>query len=170
MRKILVVVDYQNDFVDGSLGFDGAELLDGPICEKIEQYRHDEVVHTLDTHDGRYLDTHEGKCLPIPHCIGGTTGHDIYGRSAELLWGTRRFLKRSFGSLELGDYLRRGCYDVVELCGLVSNICVLSNAVIARAALPDAEIIVDSRCTASADKEMNDAALAVLRGIHVTVL
>ena len=78
--------------------------------------------------------------------------------------------KRSFGSLELGDYLRRGCYDVVELCGLVSNICVLSNAVIARAALPDAEIIVDSRCTASADKEMNDAALAVLRGIHVTVL
>ncbi len=170
MKKILVVVDYQNDFVSGALGFEEAKLLDGAICEKIKQYRGDEVVHTLDTHDERYMDTHEGKHLPIPHCIKGTAGHENYGRTAELLKGTRCFEKPSFGSPELGEYLSRGGYDVVELCGLVSNICVLSNAVIARAALPEAEIIVDQRCTAAADKDMNDAALAVLKGIHVTVL
>ncbi len=169
VKKILVVVDYQNDFVNGSLGFEGAERLDEAICRKIDEYAGDEIVHTLDTHGSDYLDTYEGRNLPVPHCIKGTEGHRNYGKTAQKLEGTRSFEKSSFGSPELGEYLKRGGYDRVELCGLVSNICVLSNAVIARAALPDAEIIVDPECTASADGELNAAALAVLKGIQITV-
>lgn len=169
MKKILIVVDYQNDFVNGALGFEGAERLDEAICRKIDEYAEHEVVHTMDTHGEDYLDTYEGKNLPVPHCVKGTEGHRNYGMTARKLEGTRAFLKSSFGSLELGEYLKNGGYDTVELCGLVSNICVLSNAVIARAALPDAEIIVDPACTASADAELNAAALAVLKGIQVTV-
>lgn len=170
MKKILVVVDYQNDFVNGSLGFPGAELLDEAICKKISEYNDSEVVYTLDTHGEGYMDTLEGRNLPEPHCIKGTDGHKNYGQTSEKLAGARCFEKSSFGSLELGEYLKAGGYDRVELCGLVSNICVLSNAVIARAALPNAEIVVDHQCTASSDPALNDAALAVLKGIQVTVL
>ena len=76
MKRLLIVVDYQNDFVDGALGFEGAELLDGPICAKIEEYREsgDLVAFTFDTHRRNYLDTQEGRKLPVPHCIEGSGG------------------------------------------------------------------------------------------------
>lgn len=170
MKKILVVVDYQNDFVNGSLGFEGAENLDEKICKKIEEYKDHEVVHTLDTHNEDYLRTQEGKNLPVVHCIEGTDGHDNYGKTGELLKGTRAFLKPTFGSWELGEYLKNGKYDVVELCGLVSNICVISNAVIAKTALPEAEIIVDKDCTSSFDEKLNDAVLSVMKGLQITVI
>lgn len=170
MKKILVVVDYQNDFVNGALGSESAELIEDAICEKIRSYSDSEVVYTLDTHGSDYLDTHEGKNLPVPHCIKGTEGHKLYGKTAGLLKGKRCFEKPSFGSLELCEYLKKGGYDVVEICGLVTDICVLSNAVMARAALPEAEIIVDSSCTASASEQNKENALNAMKCVHITVL
>ncbi len=170
MKKILIVVDYQKDFVDGSLGFEDAKLLDGGICAKIRKYENDEIVYTLDTHDADYLSTREGAFLPVRHCIRGTDGHGLYGRTAELLRGKRSFEKSAFPSLELAKYLEQGNYDVIELCGLVSSICVLSNAVMAKAACPEARIIVDSHLTAAADKNMHNMALEIMRNLQIEII
>lgn len=172
MKKLLVVVDYQNDFVNGSLGFPGAEALEETICEKIRAYQKagNDVVCTLDTHGEDYSETQEGHKLPIPHCLRGTQGWELYGKTAELLKDCRKFEKPVFGSARLFEFLRETPYSSIELCGLVSNICVISNAVLARTAQPEAEIVVDAACTASNDPALNEAVLRVLEGLQVTVL
>lgn len=170
MKKLLIVVDFQNDFVCGALGFPNAAALDEKICQKIDEYKNDEIVYTLDTHDENYLSTQEGRLLPISHCIKGSAGHELYGKAKEKLAGTRFFEKSTFASLELGEYLKNKRYSSIELVGLVSNICVLSNAVIARAACPETEIIVDGNLTSSSDRELHAKALDVMRGLQITVL
>ncbi len=172
MKKLLVVVDYQNDFVNGSLGFPGAEALEETICEKIRAYQKagNDVVCTLDTHGEDYSETQEGHKLPIPHCLRGTQGWELYGKTAELLKDCRKFEKPVFGSAGLFEFLRETPYSSIELCGLVSNICVISNAVLARTAQPEAEIVVDAACTASNDPALNEAVLRVLEGLQVPVL
>lgn len=171
MKRLLVVVDFQNDFVNGALGFPRAEALEKSICAKIEEYHNsgDDVVYTLDTHDTNYLLSQEGRKLPVAHCITGTRGHELYGRAAKLLAGAKSFRKSAFGSDLLYEYLRGSEYKSVELAGLVSNICILSNAVLAKTALPEAEIIVDPDCTASYNEELNSKTLDVLEGIQVAV-
>lgn len=173
MKKVLVVVDFQKDFVDGSLGFEQASELETPICNKISEYRKNgnTVVFTFDTHRADYLFTQEGKHLPVKHCLEQTEGWQLFGKVATMKQEDDPvFEKETFGSLALAEYLKREKFDSVELVGLVSNICVLSNAVLAKAALPQAEIIVDSHCTASNDPEMNQKALDILKGIHIAVL
>ncbi len=173
MKKLLVVVDYQKDFVSGSLGFKGAEVLDTAICQKIDTYRQEgsQVVFTFDTHTEGYMSTQEGQNLPVPHCIQGTPGWELYGQTAQRLQPQDKvFYKPVFGSAELFDYLRKGEYTQIELVGLVSNICVLSNAVLAKTALPEAKIIVDGACTASHDPALHAAAMQVLQGLQITVL
>jgi len=172
MKKLLVVVDYQKDFVDGALGFPAAPALEQPIIEKIEAYRRagQTVAFTLDTHQADYLSTQEGKNLPVLHCVEGSVGHGLYGRLAGLLReGDEVFEKPNFGSTGLFDYLRGETFDSVELVGLVSNICVLANAVLAKTALPEAIIEVDALCTASFDEALHRAALDVLEGLQVRV-
>jgi len=173
MKKLLLVIDYQNDFVSGSLGFEQAVSLEAPICDKIEAYlkNGDDVIFTLDTHDQNYGSTQEGKKLPVPHCLKGTHGWQVYGKAEKYLSEAAAvFEKPTFGSLALAEYLKDHPYDSIELCGVVSNICVISNAVLARAALPEAAIVVDSRCTASGDAALNQKALDVMAGLQVTVL
>jgi nicotinamidase-related amidase len=173
MERVLIVVDYQRDFVDGALGFPGAEKLADPIARRVRECRErgDDVVFTLDTHGPDYPDTQEGRRLPVPHCVRDTDGWKLYGAVAQAAQETdRRFSKPAFPSWELGEYLKEQGYAQVELCGLVSNICVLSNAVIAKAALPEAEIVVDARLTASGDPALHEKALDVLEGLQVTVL
>ena len=172
MKRVLIVVDYQKDFVSGALGFEGAEALEEGICRRIEDYRAagDGVIFTLDTHGADYLDTEEGRQLPIPHCLKGSDGWQLTDRVAALAGDSRRFEKPTFGSLELARYLEGKAFDEVELCGLVSNICVLSNAVLARAACPNAHIVVDARLTGSADGALQEKCLDVLGGIQVEVL
>jgi len=173
MKNILVVVDYQKDFVSGSLGFDKAATLEKAIGQKIEQYRQnsDEVIFTLDTHNDNYLQTQEGKNLPVPHCLRNTEGWTVYGKIADLCdETTKRFEKATFGSLELASYLGEKEYDRVELIGVVSNICVISNAILAKAALPEAEIIVDASCTASYDESLNQKALDVMQGMQIKII
>ncbi len=172
MRRCLVVVDYQNDFVSGSLGFPGAELLDALIAQKIQKYRDkgDEVVFTLDTHEEDYLKTQEGKNLAVPHCVRGTVGHDLYGETAKLARnGDKRFYKNTFGSGELYEYLKSTQFERIEIVGLVSNICVISNAVLAKTAQPETPIVVDAECIASHDRDLNKAALDIMIGLQIRV-
>ena len=173
MRKLLIVVDYQNDFVSGSLGFEKAKELEGAICKKIEQFLFDgqDILFTFDTHGQDYLSTQEGRNLPIAHCIQGSAGWELYGKVAEYREKAVTCLdKRTFGSVELADYLREHPYDEVELVGVVSNICVLSNAVISKAALPEAEILIDAACTASNDDAMNEKALDIMQGLQMKII
>ena len=172
MRKCLIVVDYQNDFVTGSLGFAKAEQLDGRIADKIEDYRTNgcKIVFTFDTHEENYLQTNEGRNLPVEHCIRGTNGHKLYGRTAEMQKESDKcFYKPSFGSAELFEYLRSENFDKVELCGVVTNICVISNAVLAKTALPEAEVSVDATCVASNDDSLNKSALDVMKSLQINV-
>ena len=172
MQRCLIVVDYQNDFVSGSLGFSGAESLDILIAEKIQKYRArgDVIVFTFDTHGTDYLKTQEGKNLAVPHCVKGTIGHDLYGETAELVQDSDRcFYKSAFGSDELYEYLKETPFERIEIVGLVSNVCVLSNAVLAKTAQPETPIVVDADCTASHDSKLNQAALDVMIGLQIRV-
>lgn len=171
MADLLIVVDYQNDFVSGALGFSGAEALEMPICRKMDEYiaRGDDIIFTLDTHGSGYLETQEGKNLPVEHCIAGSEGHKPYGRIAEYMEKGITFFKPTFGSSALMHHLLERSYRRIELVGLVSNICVLSNAVICKAAQPEAEIVVDAACTASFDLSLHEKAMDVLEGIQVKV-
>ena len=169
MKRLLIVVDYQIDFVSGSLGFEKAKNLDLPISNKIKEYRNngDEIAFTFDTHDNNYSNTFEGKHLPVSHCIINTIGHDLYGNVG---LNYDKFYKNTFGSDELYEFLKTNKYESIELVGLVSNICVLSNAVLARTAQPETQIIVDSSCTASNDETINIETLDVLKGLQIKVI
>ena len=172
VKELLIVVDYQKDFVDGALGFAGAEALDGPIARRIAEVRAGggDVIFTMDTHGADYLSTMEGRKLPVVHCVKDTAGWQLYGQvGAALRPGDPVFEKETFPSLDLADWLRERDYGAVELCGLVSHICVLSNAVMVKAALPNAAITVDAGRTASYDPALHQKALDVLEGIHITV-
>ncbi|WP_312645261.1 isochorismatase family cysteine hydrolase [Hydrogenoanaerobacterium sp.] len=172
-KKLLVVVDYQNDFVDGALGFPKAEQLEDAICAKIDtaHANGDDIVFTLDTHLADYLYTQEGKNLPVTHCVKGTAGWELYGKIKELAVGHPQLEKNTFGCKVLFDYLLTApTYDEIELAGLVSNICVISNAVIAKTAQPEAAIVVDSNCTACFDPELHEKTLDVMEGLQIKVL
>ncbi len=171
--KALIVVDYQKDFVDGALGFAGAETLESVILKKIAECRRDggQVIFTLDTHGENYLDTAEGKKLPIPHCIDGTEGHRLYGAVENSVESGDIVIKKpAFGSMDLADLLKRTGFDEVELCGLVTDICVISNAVLAKAALPESRVTVDKSACLCADRSAHERALEVMRGLQIDVI
>lgn len=172
MKRLLIIVDYQNDFVNGTLGFEKAQELEPYLVEKITEYkdRGDDVIFTLDTHQEDYLNTEEGKYIPVVHCVRGTNGHRLYGKINKLSGGSMIFEKRSFPSSQLCFYLRGQEYDQVTLMGVVSNICVLSNAVMVKAALPYCHIIIDAKGCASNDEELQKKAYDVARGMLFEVI
>lgn len=173
MKKCLIVVDYQIDFVTGSLGFEKAVELDSRIAKKIDTYRKngDEVVFTFDTHKTDYLSSYEGKHLPVTHCIENTDGHKLYGKTADARQDCDKcFNKPTFGSAELFDYLRENEFESIELCGVVTNICVISNALLAKTAQPEIDVIVDSTYVASNDDKLNDYALEVMKSFQIRIL
>ena len=169
MKKCMVVVDVQNDFVDGTLGFEGANQVVENIVNKLKYFKGD-LVFTRDTHFDNYLETQEGKNLPVVHCIKGTDGWQIDSRLKPFLSDAAVFDKPSFGSLDLIEYFQNNNYESVEIMGLVSNICVISTAVLIKTANPELPIIVDSSCTDSFDSQLNKDSLNVLKGLQVEVL
>ena len=176
MKKALVVVDFQNDFVNGSLGFPEASGLDPLIASKVRKAMTDgtDVIFTLDTHEKDYLETFEGRMLAVPDCLKGTEGWRIFGETGKeaekaRVHGAVFLEKKQFGSIELGRLLAEKGYDDVEFCGLVSNICVVSNVLIAKGAIPEAVLSVDSKATGSADKSDTDAALRIMKSCQVRV-
>ncbi|MBR7178380.1 MAG: cysteine hydrolase [Oscillospiraceae bacterium] len=175
MERYLFVIDYQNDFVDGALGFPGAETLDAGIAAKIRAYGPGHVLFTRDTHFDNYLDTREGRLLPVVHCIRGTHGWELYGETAKAIEevGAPGIDKLVFG-MDVTDPATAAVLpetaDEIELVGLVSNICVVSNACVLQAKYPEARILVDARLTASMDPQMHEKVLDVLEGFQVKVL
>lgn len=172
MKKLLVVIDFQNDFIDGALGFESAKNIEKIIKDKILEYEKnsDDIIFTLDTHRDDYLETIEGKYLPVKHCIKGSFGHELYGEIKELAKNHLIIEKPTFGSFELGEVIKDKGYESIELCGLVSDICVISNAIIAKAASPKSRILVDAKATDSYDKTMQEKAFDMLTNLHIDVI
>lgn len=183
MKKMLVVVDYQNDFVDGTLGFPEAELLDEGIANKIRQtVKEGEsiIVYTMDTHTEDYLNTREGKALPVPHAIENTPGRELYGKTGNAIRSAEREIsiyklgKPGFGvPLEIMLTLHQIAgkdIETIEFAGLVTNMCVLSNVCIFQAAWPEAQIIVHKSLCASFNSELHQKTLDVLESMQVKVV
>ena len=175
MNRYLFVIDYQNDFVDGALGFPGAEKLDEKIAAKVRAYGKGHVLFTRDTHFENYLTTREGRDLPVVHCIKGTPGWEVYGQTAKALAEVEApaIDKLVFG-MDVSDpaiaAVLPASADEIELVGLVSNICVVSNAVVLQSKYPEATILVDAQCTDSFDKGLHEKVLDVLSGFQVKVI
>ena len=175
MERFLFVIDYQNDFVDGALGFPGAEKLDAAIAAKIRAYGKGRVLFTRDTHFENYLETREGRNLPVKHYIKGSHGWQVYGETAKALAEVDApgIDKLVFG-MDVTDPATAAVLpetaDEIELVGLVSNICVVSNAVVLQSKYPEATIIVDAACTDSFDKTLHEKVLDVLEGFQVKVI
>ena len=167
--KILIVVDMQKDFIDGALGTPEAVAIVPSVIEKIKEYElsGDMIIYTKDTHFDDYLNTREGSKLPVAHCIKGTPGHDIppeIQRGHELV-----FEKLTFGSVELIEYLTGVEFDEVELVGLCTDICVVSNALLVKAYFPEKEVSVDSACCAGVTPDTHLSALNTMRMCQITV-
>lgn len=172
MRKLLIVVDMQNDFVDGALGTKEAEAIVQNVREKILSYPEKDVIVTLDTHEENYLDTQEGKFLPVVHCIKGTEGWKLNPEIEAVTQNAKVFEKPTFGSIRLAESLTELSQweDIeLELVGLCTDICVVSNALLLKAAMPEVPISVDSSCCAGVTPESHDHALATMRMCQITV-
>ena len=176
-RRYLIVVDMQKDFIDGSLGTEEAQSIVEKVKAKILSYPKERVYATLDTHGEDYLSTQEGKMLPVPHCIKGTEGWGLHPMLKELILPDHFFEKGSFGSLQLAESMRELFRQQdsmerasIELVGLCTDICVVSNALLLKAFLPEIPISVDSSCCAGVTKEKHLAALETLRSCQIEVL
>ncbi len=174
-NKILVVVDMQNDFIDGALGTEEARGIVKAATEEARDFE-GEVVFTLDTHPKNYLQTQEGRNLPVEHCIRGTRGWQLAPSLLKVQQErhARVFEKPAFGSTDLADWLvqrdRERGIDEVEFIGLCTDICVVSNALLAKAVLPEVLITVKAGCCAGVSPAAHEAALATMRSCQVQVL
>ena len=178
MKKLLVVIDYQKDFVDGALGFKKAETLEEGIYNKVKDYLDNghKVVFTYDTHYENYLETREGKNLPVPHCYIGTQGHELYGKLKEFkdAENTFHYNKEAFGiapkdMIKLTEEVGTDI-DEIEFVGVVSNMCVISNVVTFQAQYVNAQLVVDSNLTASFDESLHKKAMDVIESLQVKVI
>lgn len=170
--RLLVVVDYQVDFVSGSLGFINADKIEKTIINAIKDHQktNDDIVFTQDTHFADYLTTLEGKNLPIMHCIKGTPGHEIYGKVKKYSALVNKiYEKYTFGSLELANDVAKKNYKEITIVGLVTNICILSNALLLKAALPAANVIILQSGVDSYDKVLHQKTLDVLAGTQIII-
>ena len=178
MKELLVVVDMQNDFITGVLGTEEAKKIVTKVCDTIEGWNGD-IVMTRDTHQDNYLNTAEGKMLPVPHCIQNSDGWQINEDVMKAYTKTNgassgHFFaiidKPTFGSLVLANEVGYIHYDRIVFCGVCTDICVLSNAMIVRAVLPEAEIIVDASCCAGVSPESHKIALDAMAPCNIKII
>ena len=168
--KYLVVVDMQNDFITGSLGSQDAKSIVPEVKRRIENFS-GEIIFTRDTHFSDYLDTQEGKKLPVEHCIKGTWGFEICDELKEFSVGKKVFDKPTFGSLELIEYLKeKGDVESVTLLGLCTDICVISNAFLVKAAFPEAQIAVLKDASRGVSMESHQRALETMAVCQIEIL
>lgn len=179
MKKILVVVDMQNDFIDGALGTKEAAAIVPAVTEKIRSYAPDCIYATRDTHGENYLETQEGRKLPVVHCVKGTEGWKVREEVAAAMPQAVYVDKPSFGSPALAHMLAslfaKECGGdpaelEIELVGLCTDICVVSNALLLKAALPEVKISVDASCCAGVTPESHRAALTTMQMCQVQVM
>ena len=180
MRKILIVVDMQNDFIDGALGSKEAQTIVPNVVKKIEEWD-GEIIVTYDTHLSNYMDTREGKYLPVPHCIMDTEGWQLNNKVQKALNtktaipgepAYQRIYKITFGSTQLVELLN-GCDQKnteVTLCGLCSDICVVSNAMLLKAHYPEMNLKVLADCCAGVTPESHNAALLTMKMCQIDII
>ena len=172
MRKILIVVDMQNDFIDMALGTKEAVAVVDPVKEKIGSYPIENVIVTMDTHGEDYLNTQEGKFLPVKHCIRGTEGWQLHPELAPLLAGAKVYEKPTFGSVQMAEDLKALSEKEeleLELVGLCTDICVISNALLLKALMPEVRISVDATCCAGVTPQKHLAALETMRSCQIQI-
>lgn len=170
--KYLIVVDMQNDFITGSLGTKEAEAILPKVIEKVKNFD-GTIIYTKDTHQADYMATQEGKNLPVEHCIEGTWGWMLADELEKLSAGHKVFNKPTFGSTELAKYLveenAKEVIEEIELCGLCTDICVISNAFVIKANLTEVPVTVDASCCAGVTPESHLNALAAMKMCQVKV-
>lgn len=173
MRKLLIVIDMQNDFIDAALGTKEAVSIIEPVKEKIRSYPASDVIATMDTHGENYMETQEGKNLPVPHCIKGSDGWRIRPEIADLLTGAKIYEKPVFGSIALAQDLKALSQKEeieLELIGLCTDICVVSNAILFKTLMPEVKITVDQSCCAGVTPDKHLAALETMRSCQIHVI
>lgn len=181
MKKILIVVDMQNDFITGTLGTNEAALIVPNVLNKIEQYNINDIYVTKDTHQVNYMTTNEGKHLPVEHCIENTWGWEIEDSIKRATEGAKTINKPTFGSTALASDLytlyeslpisESGRKELsIELVGLCTDICVVSNALLLKAHMPEVSISVDSNCCAGVTPESHEAALTTMKMCQIDVI
>lgn len=189
MKKVLVVVDMQNDFIDGSLGTPEAQAIVPKVVEKIKNWD-GRIVFTKDTHNGDYLNTREGKHLPIEHCINGSYGQElnsfisytIHKKYPDIVKAIKEdsflFYEKSNFSDNYMPTIIEGMLDLEDvdtnvefhICGLCTDICVISNAITIQSFFKDSEICIDASCCAGTTPEMHRKALDVMRGLQMNII
>ncbi len=177
MKKILVVVDMQNDFIDGPLGNEQCRAVVSNVVDKINSFDGDEIIYTLDTHKENYLETQEGKNLPVTHCIEETEGWKLNALVDEAINNATckvtEIRKPTFGSVQLGNYLseefeQESSFEI-ELCGVCTGICVISNAMLVKAFFTEALVSVDAACSACVTPESHKTALEAMKLCQIEV-
>lgn len=166
MRKTLIVVDMQNDFIDGALGTKEAQGIVENVKKKIEEYQKsgEQIIFTRDTHTENYLETSEGKNLPVEHCMEGTSGWQI--RDGLEVEGAQYVNKPTFGYTQWNKFN----FENIELVGLCTDICVISNAMILKAMFPEIDITVDASCCAGVTPESHKNALEAMKMCQIKVI
>ena len=172
MRKILIVVDMQNDFITGNLGTPEATGIVENVKKKIMSYRPSDVYATMDTHSPEYLSTQEGKFLPVEHCIKGTVGWEFPEELKDLLQSANIYEKPSFGYAQLAEDLQALSEKEeieIEIVGVCTDICVISNALMLKSFMPEVRISLDSSCCAGVTPELHRAALETMKSCQIVV-
>ena len=176
MKKLLIVIDMQNDFIDGALGTAEAEAIVPAVKAKIESYPPEAVIATMDTHGPDYLSTQEGRNLPVVHCVRETEGWQLHDAVAEVMPESAILVEKpTFGAIRLPELLAPwvetlGQENVeVEVIGLCTDICVVSNALLLKAAYPEMPISLDQRCCAGVTPASHEAALTTMRMCQIKV-
>lgn len=173
MRKILVVVDMQKDFIDGALGTKEAQAIVRPVIAKMKTYGQSDIYVTRDTHGEDYLNTAEGRKLPVVHCVRGTDGWQLHPGVQASADSSHIIDKPTFGSMALMELLRQENEKElleIELVGLCTDICVVSNALLLKAAMPEVTIRVDADCCAGVTPESHKAALTTMEMCQIEII
>ena len=173
MRKLLLVIDMQTDFVDGALGSAEAVAIVPNVLSEIATYEKSDIIATRDTHPEDYMQSREGRYLPVPHCIYGTAGWQIHPALAPALEGCLVIDKPTFGSTELCDHIVRLAAEEeieVTLVGLCTDICVVSNAMLIKAALPEIDVRVVANACAGVTPESHAAALTTMKMCQIDII
>lgn len=179
MKKLLLVIDMQNDFITGVLGNDKCREVVKPVIKRIQDAIAEgfKILCTKDTHESNYLKTGEGKRLPVEHCIRNTEGWEIIDEIKNLkalyqdsFLDIDPFCKFSFGSTELSKELEKYDFNQIEIIGVCTDICVISNAIVLRSDYPEIDIFVNSSCCAGVSVESHNIALAAMKACHISII
>lgn len=170
MRKVIVVIDMQNDFIDGALGTKEAQVMLPHLVAKLEREKDALLIFTQDTHSKNYMETQEGRNLPVPHCIKPEKGWEIAPSLQPFVKKAAAVIEKpAFGSLELPKAVAKLQPDEVELVGLCTDICVISNAMILKTAFPELPVAVDASCCAGVTPTSHDNALQAMKMCQVDI-